>query len=69
MLFWLKYKSREVTNTPPSYPSTLNVCDSGFGFTNISVLLSTNCTPSFDLKYEGWVETIDRGLSGFNPVE
>jgi len=39
-LFCAKYKSRLVANRPPSNPSTLKVCASGFGFTGLSVLLS-----------------------------
>ena len=68
-LFLLKNKSTPVTNNPPSKFSILKVCASGFGLSSKSVLLATNCTPSFALKYAGFVDTIDSVFSGIIPVE
>ena len=68
VLFLLKNKSNPVTNTPPSKFSILNVCARGLGLTGLSVLLSINCTPSFDLKIDGLVEMILSGFCGRIPV-
>ena len=67
-LFSAKNRSTLVTNNPPSNPSTVNVCASGLGLDGLSVLLSTICVPSLDLKKAGEVETIEDGFSGIIPV-
>ena len=63
-----KNRSTPVVKTPPSKLSTLNVCASGFGLIGLSVLLSVTWVPSFALKNEGDVETIEEGFSGRRPV-